>query len=154
MNRRRPKIREGEPAIHTNAWVLKLERATGETGYYCHTGPDGIIFKPERGGLVYRFPSRKKAEEHVKWLHDEYGLDVEEATPEEVVHESTYSLWLGGGEWPDGISVERDERTGERLLLVRDDGEETSCGIPNEVADMLVRLFDKLRQQLRRANTK
>ena len=43
MKRRKPRLRDGEPAIHTNRWVLKFENAAGRTGYFFGIGGQGLI---------------------------------------------------------------------------------------------------------------
>ena len=145
--KRRP--HDGEPEVHTNQWVLKLERASGGVGYFALVGPDGIRVRRELGGMVQRFRSRKQAERCARWLHEHHDLDIEEATPKEIVYESTYALWIGDGRSPNGISVDRDEQTGTPYLLVRHDGEETSSDLDVEAADLLVRVLDELNRRLR-----
>jgi hypothetical protein len=135
--------------IHTNCWVVRLEKASGESGYYCfHDMKGEINVSAKKSGMVQRFASRRDAERCIRELVKVNGLDIEEATPEEIVHDKTYSLWLGDTEWPDGISVEQSEN-GKRYLLIRDDGEEiTTEDLGDNAADALVRVLDKIRKAL------
>lgn len=148
MSHRQRRPRCDEPEVHTNRWAIKLEKATGETGYYCCVGADGIVVHKELGGSVMWFDSRKDAERSIRWLCKHFDLDKEEAKPEPWVFERTYGVWLKGKEWPDGFAVERDEETGSRYLLMREDGQETSHEIPDEVADLMIRLLKVLKKRL------
>jgi hypothetical protein len=144
--------RKDEIEIHTNDWVLRLDTASGQSGYYEAVGSDGIFLSPNATGRVCRFKSREDANRHALWLAKQGFINDEEATPEEIVHEKVKSLWLGDSECPDGMSVELDEKSGKRYLLLRDDREEISCDeFDDNFADMLVRILDKLETCLHRS---
>jgi hypothetical protein len=147
MNQRR-RPRYDEPDVHTNRWAIKLEKASGESGYFSGVSADGISFHKEIGFNVSWYDSRRDAEREIRWLHEHFGLDIEEAKPEPFVFERTFGVWFKGDEWPDGISVELDEKTGRQYLLVPQGGEETSHDLPDEVADVMVRVLKILKGRL------
>jgi hypothetical protein len=100
-------------------------------------------------GKVQRFASRDDAERAARRLKKEFGLNIEQATPEERVHEPTCELRLRRGDPPDAISVTLDEKTGTRYLLLCDDGEEIAGNnLDDDVADMLVRILQKTKTLL------
>jgi len=145
------KRKKNEIEMPGMAWVLRLEEnELGQSGYFSARGGDGVRFCEQLSGMVNRFSTEKQAQKAALYLHRKFGIPKERITIELVAHESTASFWLGDGEWPDGISVEHYEKTGQRYLLIRQDGEEfTTDDLDDKAADALVRLFEKLNRRLR-----
>ena len=138
------------------AWVLRLEKNEfGDEGYYCFFNDDGPCVRKELGGLVQRFPTEKAAQKAARWLHKEYGVGEEHITPELIAHETTASFSIGTGKYPDGMSLERGEKTGKRFLVISQDGEEcTTDDLDDNAADAIVRVFEKLNASLRQTKGK
>jgi hypothetical protein len=105
------------------------------------------LISKQLAGQVQRFRSRRDAEWCVRELVKRCGVDIEEATPQQIVHEQTKSLWLDDAEYPDGLSIEQMD-SGKRYLLVRDDGEEfTTDDLDENVADAIVRVLEKIKRR-------
>jgi hypothetical protein len=121
----------------------------GDGGYFCMVGPDGIVVREELGGLVQRFATEEDARGVARHLRKKFAIGEEHITPEMRAHETEGSFWLTCDEWADGISIETEDASGRRYLLVREDGEEFTTGdIDDNVADALVRLLAKFNQRL------
>jgi len=62
-------MRNDNVAVHTNRWVIKLEKESGEGGYFFAVGMEGEpLVSKHVNGLVQLFDSRDKAEKCTKWL--------------------------------------------------------------------------------------
>jgi hypothetical protein len=49
-------------------WIIELRRVSGEGGYFCFTGPEGLMTAQEEVGIVQRFKSLEDAEACIKDL--------------------------------------------------------------------------------------
>jgi len=124
--------------LHTNEWVLRLENESGIIGYFAGIG-EGIHIAKELNERAHRFPTEKAAKQCARLLAREYGVDIEEFTPEEIVHEKEYHLSLGPDADADFVSINVDERTGKRYIVVSADGVEVSVDIHDDIGDALQR---------------
>jgi hypothetical protein len=132
------------------AWVIRLEATERHAGgYFWGLGFEGIIVRRRLDGQVCRYPSEKHARDASRWLQRKYRINKEYITIELIAHDVEASVWLGTDECPDGMSLEIFAKSGKRFLLIRDDEEEfTTDDIDDNVADAIVRIFDKLNRRL------
>jgi hypothetical protein len=93
-----------------------------------------------------RFDGEEQAEKRLYELEAEYGLNREEANIEPHVVDDTFVLRLGGANHDDGVSVVREGE--RRFITVHNMGLEASEELPDEVADLLVRVLWKVDRRL------